>query len=154
MFSGGSTATSGGAFGGDFGTRGFWSGHTGATIGDPSAAIRNVSPLAFVGAERYHGGGTLGLRPDEVPFIGLRGEKVLNPVETRAYNAGQRAAGGVGQAAPVNLTVLIKNESGQQVQAQQTGQVQWSNDMRSAVVTVMLDAVNRNFMGARDALRG
>lgn len=157
MFSGGSTATSGGAFGGDFGALNFWSGHTGATIGDPSAATRSVSPLAFVGAEKYHNGGMLGLRPDEVPFVGLRGERVLNPAETYAYNAGQRAAGATGKAgqdAPVNLTVLIKNESGQQVQAQQTGQVQWSNDMRSAVVTVMLDAVNRNFMGARDALRG
>lgn len=74
----------------------FGSGHTGAVIGGAGATPRAVSPLAFADAPRYHNGGMLGLRPDEVPFIGLRGERVLNPAETYAYNAGMARAGGDG----------------------------------------------------------
>ena len=36
-----------------------------------------VSPLAFIGAERYHSGGRVGLRGGEVPAILQRGETVL-----------------------------------------------------------------------------
>jgi hypothetical protein len=38
-----------------------------------------VSPLAFVGAPRYHSGGIAGLRSDEVPSILKRGEVVMTP---------------------------------------------------------------------------
>jgi hypothetical protein len=38
---------------------------------------------AFAGAERFHAGGMLGLRPDEVPFVGLRGEEVLTRSDPR-----------------------------------------------------------------------
>jgi hypothetical protein len=38
---------------------------------------------AFAGAERFHACGMLGLRPDEVPFVGLRGEEVLTRSDPR-----------------------------------------------------------------------
>jgi hypothetical protein len=38
---------------------------------------------AFSGAQRFHAGGMLGLRPDEVPFVGLRGEEVLTRNDPR-----------------------------------------------------------------------
>lgn len=88
-----SSAMSGGLLGG---MTWFGSGHTGAVIGSAGATPRAASPLAFAGAPRYHSGGMLGLHPDEVPFIGLRGERVLNPAETYAYNAGMARAGGDG----------------------------------------------------------
>ena len=42
-----------------------------------------VAVGAFAGAERFHVGGMLGLRPDEVPFVGLRGEEVLTRNDPR-----------------------------------------------------------------------
>ena len=48
-----------------------------------------VDPSGFYGASRYHGGGMRGY--DEGPFIGLRGERVLNRAETQAYG---RSGGG------------------------------------------------------------
>ena len=144
----------GGAFGGDFGTRGFWSGHTGAIIGDSSAATRSVSPLAFVGAERYHSGGMLGLRPDEVPFVGLRGERVLNPAETRAYNAGQWAAGKSMTSATtppvINLEVIIHSEGGGQVQ--ETRQRQTSFDGQKMVAELWIAAFQNNTSGMRNVI--
>ena len=38
---------------------------------------------AFAGAGRFHAGGMLGLQPDEVPFLGLRGEEVLTRNDPR-----------------------------------------------------------------------
>ena len=62
----------------------------------------------------------------------------------------KRGAGGSG---PVSLQVVLKNESNQPMQAK-SSETQWSSDMSSAVITIMLDAVDRNVMGARDKLRG
>ena len=61
-------------------------GHSGAMIGGMATGFRAVDPSLFYGAPRHHGGGMLGY--DEVPFIGLRGERVLNRQETAAYNGG------------------------------------------------------------------
>lgn len=46
---------------------------------------RAVPASVFHGARRMHGGGVAGLAPDEVPAILRRGERVLNPAETRGY---------------------------------------------------------------------
>jgi hypothetical protein len=45
--------------------------------------MRSVAFATFDGAPRYHSGGMLGLRPDEVPFLGLRGEEVLTRSDPR-----------------------------------------------------------------------
>jgi hypothetical protein len=58
--------------------------HSGGQVGGAAPLSRSVSPLAFVGAPRYHSGGiNLGLRQDEVPIIAQRGEAVLTEAQQR-----------------------------------------------------------------------
>ncbi|SEG35912.1 hypothetical protein SAMN05421751_1435 [Jhaorihella thermophila] len=58
------------------------------------APPRMVPATAFAGAPRMHAGGAVGgptwagLRPDEVPAILQRGERVLSRREARSYGAG------------------------------------------------------------------
>jgi hypothetical protein len=59
-----------------------------------------VPALAFAGAPRLHEGAYL--RPDEVPAILQRGERVLSRAEARAYEFG-RASGGQ----PVMMTFNV-----------------------------------------------
>ncbi|QSY98656.1 phage tail tape measure protein (plasmid) [Rhizobium bangladeshense] len=77
--------------GGGFFSALFGIGHSGAKIGSYTSGYKAVALSAFANAPRYHTGGKLG--PDEVPFIGLKGERVLNREETRAYEAGQVSGG-------------------------------------------------------------
>ncbi|WOI30039.1 coiled-coil domain-containing protein [Sulfitobacter dubius] len=52
--------------------------HSGGTAGkDGYGHGRSVSPALFNGAPRYHKGGIAGLRPNEVPAILERGERVI-----------------------------------------------------------------------------
>lgn len=122
--------------------------HTGGIVG-AGTMHRNVPLFLFADAPRYHSGGKI-LKPGEVPVIAEAGERMLTKKENRLWESMMRggAAGG-----PVELSVILKNESGQPLQAK-SNQTQWANDLRSAVVTIVIDAVSRNYMGARDALRG
>ncbi|UXU75551.1 MULTISPECIES: phage tail tape measure C-terminal domain-containing protein [unclassified Paracoccus (in: a-proteobacteria)] len=74
--------------------------HAGGTVGAPGPG-RMVPALAFAGAPRMHSGGWAGLRPDEVPAILQRGERVLS----------RREAAGYGRAgAPiVNVTINARD---------------------------------------------
>ncbi len=67
--------------------------HSGGLAGD-GGVRRNVSPLLFGNAPRYHAGGIAGLAPDEVPAILQRGEEVLTREDPRHRNNG---GGGQGQ---------------------------------------------------------
>jgi len=59
--------------------------------------------MAFAGAERFHGGGYPGLRPDEVPAILQRGERVLS---RREVAGGQRGGvSGRDGGVTVNMTI-------------------------------------------------
>ena len=87
--------------------------HAGGTVGSPGPG-RMVPALAFAGAPRMHAGGFAGLRPDEVPAILQRGERVLS----------RREAAGYGQtsAPAVNVTINARDaesfrQSGTQVAA-------------------------------------
>lgn len=119
--------------------------HAGGIIGS-SGFTRGRYPAAlFADAPRYHRGGPI-LAADEVPIIAQRGERMLTREQAAAWERRPRGLA-------VDLSVRLENKSGQPLQASQ-GQPQWSGDMRSAVVTIVLDAVQRNYMGARDALKG
>ena len=61
----------------------FGAGHDGGLVGLAPSHVRGVAYAAFQGAPQYHSGGMLGLRPDEVPFVGLRGEEVLTRSDPR-----------------------------------------------------------------------
>jgi hypothetical protein len=57
--------------------------HAGGMVGI-SGHSRQVPALAFAGAPRMHSGGWAGLKPDEVPTILQRGERVLSRREVAA----------------------------------------------------------------------
>jgi len=61
--------------------------HSGGMVGG-FAPMRAVPVMAFAGAPRMHSGGFAGLRPDEVPAILQKGERVLSRRETAGYGAG------------------------------------------------------------------
>ena len=65
--------------------------HSGGTVG-VAGSSRMVPAMAFAGAPRMHSGGWAGLKPDEVPAILQRGERVLSRREAAGYGQGQNAA--------------------------------------------------------------
>ena len=70
--------------------------HTGGIAGFLGGS-RKVSPLAFLGAPRFHTGGIAGLGRDEVPIVAQRGEEILTKTDPRhRRNGGLEAAGGGG----------------------------------------------------------
>lgn len=69
--------------------------HDGGIVGENATFMRQVSPLLFAGAPRYHAGGIAGLAPLEVPAILQRGEEVLARNDPRNSRNGGGAGGGV-----------------------------------------------------------
>jgi hypothetical protein len=61
--------------------------HAGGTVGSPGPG-RMVPAMAFAGAPRMHSGGWAGIKPDEVPAILQRGERVLSRREAAGYGQG------------------------------------------------------------------
>ncbi|NRQ11610.1 phage tail tape measure C-terminal domain-containing protein [Aliiroseovarius sp. xm-v-208] len=98
--------------------------HAGGTVGI-SGHTRAVPAAVFAGAPRMHGGGTVGsagswagLRPDEVPTILQRGERVLSRAEV---------ARGAGGSIPVAVHLNVDARGAQMGVAEQIAAV-----MRSA----------------------
>ena len=58
---------------------------------------------AFAGAPRMHTGGWAGIKPDEVPAILQRGERVLSRREAAGYSQGQ------GAAPNVSVTIMARD---------------------------------------------
>jgi len=79
--------------------------HAGGMVGGPAPGRmvpgRMVPALAFTGAPRMHSGGWAGLRPDEVPAILQRGERVLSRREAAGY--------GKSSAPTVNVTIMARD---------------------------------------------
>lgn len=63
--------------------------HSGGMVRRGAGPQRKVPAWAFAGAPRFHGGGMVGLKPDEVPAILQTGERVLSRQDVAA-GAGQR----------------------------------------------------------------
>ena len=84
--------------------------HTGGTVG-ANTTMRSVPTSAFAVAPRMHAGGWAGLKPDEVPAILQRGERVLNRREAQGYGQG-------GEVAP-SVTVNIDSRGAQMGVAEQ-----------------------------------
>jgi hypothetical protein len=64
--------------------------HAGGMVGTGGTS-RKVPALAFAAAPRMHAGGWAGLKPDEVPAILQRGERVLSRRQAAGYGAGGAA---------------------------------------------------------------
>jgi hypothetical protein len=65
--------------------------HEGGVVGDVGGRSRNVSPLAFANAPKYHSGGIAGLAPNEHAAILKKGEEVLTEADPRHRNNGGMA---------------------------------------------------------------
>ena len=57
--------------------------HIGGLIGGAGGMSRYGSLDIFAGAPRYHTGGEIGLRPNEVPIIAMKGEEMLTESDPR-----------------------------------------------------------------------
>lgn len=62
--------------------------HDGGVAGSGYHPTRSVPASIFAAAPRYHGGGFAGLKPDEVPAILQKGERVLSRREVAAGDGG------------------------------------------------------------------
>ncbi len=110
-FLGNSIGSGGGVLGGLFGSIM----HDGGTVGF-GGPKRAVPALAFAGAERFHDGGWPGLRPNEVPVIAERGERIWSRREVAQGMANSRQAGGAVDVRIMmeggNLVPVIERVSG------------------------------------------
>jgi len=107
--------------------------HAGGVIGMGGIPSRTVSPGLFAGAPRLHSG----LFANEFPAILEKGETVIPK--------GGGASGGC------NVKVIVNN-MGQDATAQQQDAPRWNG--QEWVVTVWMDAYNRNVGGLRRAFGG
>jgi hypothetical protein len=76
--------------------------HAGGVVGAPGPG-RMVPALVFANAPRMHSGGFAGLRPDEVPAILQRGERVLSRREVAGFGQGQSSV------PAVNVTIIARD---------------------------------------------
>lgn len=60
--------------------------HDGGVIGSSSGRSRSVPGWMFGGALKYHTGGVIGLKPNEVPIIAEKGEEMLTANDPRHRN--------------------------------------------------------------------
>ncbi len=93
--------------------------HAGGMVGG-AAPQRMVPAMAFAGAPRMHSGGWAGLRPDEVPAILQKGERVLNRREASLYGTGSAQ----------NITISIQTRDAESFRQSRT---QVSADIARAV---------------------
>ena len=93
--------------------------HAGGMVGG-AAPQRMMPAMAFAGAPRMHSGGWAGLRPDEVPAILQKGERVLS----------RREAQGYGQSSAQNITINIQTRDAESFRQSRT---QVSADIARAV---------------------
>lgn len=93
--------------------------HAGGMVGG-SAPQRMVPAMAFANAPRMHGGGWAGLKPDEVPAILQKGERVLNRREAVQYGTGSAQ----------NITINIQTRDAESFRQSRT---QVSADIARAV---------------------
>ncbi|MFM2350958.1 MAG: hypothetical protein RIR04_1924, partial [Pseudomonadota bacterium] len=84
--------------------------HGGGTVG-AGTVMRSLPTSLFAAAPRMHAGGWAGLKPDEVPAILQRGERLLSRREAQGY-------GQAGEMAP-NVTVNIDARGAQMGVAEQ-----------------------------------
>lgn len=85
--------------------------HSGGGIGD-SGRSRNVPWSFFQNAPRYHTGGIMGLKPNEVPIIAEKGEEMLTASDPRhRNNLGKGNKGQSDQAPRVTVNNMIDSQS-------------------------------------------
>ncbi|MGP4665959.1 hypothetical protein [Agrobacterium pusense] len=133
-----------GLFSGGLGKGGLFGGklipgilHSGGIAGrDGYGHGRSVSPSVFAGAPRYHNGGIAGLKPDEVPAILQKGERII------PRNASSSGASPV----VVNFNPVIDNRgaSVEAVARQEKALAKMQGELQSRVEAAVRSAQKRN----------
>ncbi len=80
--------------------------HTGGIVGQDGSQRRNVSPILFAGARRFHTGGIVGLAPDEAAIIARKGEEVLTEGDPRHRNNVGTGTGDNGASAAARINIV------------------------------------------------
>lgn len=83
--------------------------HSGGVVGHDPLRRRDVDPGLFGTAERFHGGGLVGLRSGEVPIVALRGEEVLTRDDPRHRFNLAGGQGGVTVVVQPTVTNTVPN---------------------------------------------
>lgn len=88
--------------------------HNGGILGRTTMSRGNINSGVFAGAVRYHTGGVVGLKPNEVPLIGEKGEEMLTKDDPRHRdNLGKNADNGGGDSgSPIfNVQPVLSEET-------------------------------------------
>lgn len=121
--------------------------HSGGEVGISPTTTRSVPTAAFALAPRFHDGGGL-FATDEYPAILKRGERVLNPAETRAFHAGARmAGGGMGGDVVLNVRPVLINETGTPMTAKTSASYDGKGGFDIEILVTQLDTA----LARRDA---
>lgn len=105
--------------------------HTGGTVG-LNTTNKRVSGGLFANAMRYHTGGIAGLKPDEVPAILRKGERVSTEQQWKQLHSG----GGGNESVQVNLI----NQSGTPLSSDRAST---RFDGKQMILDVVIDAMNK-----------
>jgi TP901 family phage tail tape measure protein len=85
--------------------------HTGGVIGSPYLQQRMVAPAIFNDAARYHTGGVIGLKPNEVPIVAMKGEEMLTADDPRhRNNIGKGTGEGASGSGTVNVWIVTEDQ--------------------------------------------
>lgn len=123
--------------------------HSGGIVGMGGVPTRSVPMSVFGYAPRFHeGGGIFG--PNEYPAVLMRGERVLNPWETRAYNSGLSAGGG--KSSP-QINIQVINNAGAQVETSQRQNEDGSLDVEIMIDQMVTRSMVKRSGGASNVLR-
>ncbi|EEX09627.1 lambda phage tail tape-measure protein [Ruegeria lacuscaerulensis ITI-1157] len=112
--------------------------HDGGVVG-AGGPQRAVPAAAFAGAERFHGGGWPGLRPDEVPVIAQRGERIWSRREVAQGMAQSRRTDGA-----VDVRIMMEDGNLVPVIERVSGRV------AARVTSAGMQTVQRNFGNSLD----
>jgi tape measure domain-containing protein len=85
--------------------------HRGGVMGQSRTFTRSVSADLFANAVRYHTGGIVGLRPNEMPAILEKNEEVLTRDDPRHVLNGGRAAAAPAEGGAGNRFVLVDDRA-------------------------------------------
>lgn len=84
--------------------------HGGGVIGAGGRLTTSLTPLAFLGAERFHIGGQVGLKPGEVPIVAKEGEVIGWPDQLAAAFGGKGGADGM--QVSINSPITVHGSAG------------------------------------------
>jgi len=97
MVSGGASTAAGAVMGGVK--------HDGGLIGSGGGRRRSVPGWMFGGAMKYHTGGVIGLKPNEVPIIAEKGEEMLTANDPRHRNNISKGSGASATGSQPRVTI-------------------------------------------------